>query len=188
MWYNPLIAAGGGDIFPLIIIVVVIVAQLIKAVKGPKPTVTKPGSQPAEDGTFVAPEDELKKFLESLSGGGSSSKPEQPVPVPTQPRQKPREIRVIEPVKPVTIRTARVKEPDYAFEEPFVPEVAAPPPLPVAAARQTAAFSEASPARITDKTPHIRSQIVGELTSRHSIRKAIVLREILGPCFALRRT
>lgn len=175
MHYNPLIAAGGQDLIPLVIIIVVVLAQIIKAAKGgSRPAPGQPGPSQQADDVFTAPQDELKKFLESLSGGMSQPPPEQPPPLP---RKQSRVMRIKQPAQPPVIETVSVEEVKTSplQESPK-------------AARQADMQIEAPPIHVMPVTQNIRPQIAYELISRQSIRKAIVLREILGPCLALRRS
>jgi hypothetical protein len=194
MSYYPLIAASGGDILPLVIIIVVVLAQVIKAAKGAKPAIIQPGREtPDGGGTQAEPADELKKFLESLTGGVAHPHTERQLPLPPVPRQQPRQIKVIEPVRVPVIEPARVEEDVFDIPTPDQPVAVTvvPPPLPakpVQVTWQDARHGKPDPATLPDETQYLKLQVVNELFERQSVRKAIILREILGPCFALRRS
>jgi hypothetical protein len=190
MFVSHYIAASGGDLFPLVIIVVAILAQIIKAAKGPKPTITQPGQQHADDGGFSAPQDELKKFLESLTGGTTTTAAEIPPPVPQPaPKPQPRIIKAQQPARPAVVSRSKTTAP---AEMPYV--IATPDTAVAVEAFQTIPEQAKCQARNLRPTlhthkeaHHFRSLIACQLSNRDSLRNAILLREILGPCLALRR-
>jgi hypothetical protein len=192
MFVSHYIAVSGGDLFPLVIIVVAILAQIIKATKGPKPTIAQPGQQ--DSGDYAAPEDELKKFLENLSGGGAEKPvvaPPPPEPLPVS-KPQPRIIKPQQAARPVVVisqnKTIEESESPYdvaaqntvdlSVAKPSFPERAKPP------ARNAL---QNIPAHIRKGKHHFRSMLMYQLLDRDSLRKAILLRELLGPCLALRQ-
>ena len=189
MLNSHLIASGGGDIFPVIIIIVAIIAQIIKAAKGTKPTIKPPDLSQGEGG-YTAAEDELKKFLESLSGNTSSADTVQPPPLPlpvsrsqasmVRPVPQPRQVIDTRQQQETIRQTPRR---DVTVTERSTIQ-AAPPPVPSAAMLTT----PAAPAIHIYRKPHLLHEtIVREIRTKASVRKAILLREIIGPCIALRR-
>ncbi|OGV70633.1 MAG: hypothetical protein A2283_09795 [Lentisphaerae bacterium RIFOXYA12_FULL_48_11] len=191
MFHNPYIASGGGDIFPIIIIIVAIIAQIIKAAKGTKPTITQP-DQRQSDGGYTASEDELKKFLETLSGNipevHTSQPPALPPPIP---RSEPPPIPAVRTSRPVAVKKAKETGRETSTYEMLAhePEPAhfSPSLVPLTAA-EVANIKKADTSVFLHRGTHpFMTKISGEIRGRESLKKAILLREILGPCLALRR-
>lgn len=191
MFYHPYIASGGGDIFPIIIIIVAIIAQIIKAAKGQKPTITQ-SDQRQGDGGYSASEDELKKFLESLSGNISNTDRAQPPPLPPPVhRMEPPPIPAARTNKPVIVNKPKEVLRDLPTYEMLAHEPEQAPVaqhvLPLTAA-EVANIKKAETAVFLHRGTHpLKTKISREIRGKESIRKAILLREILGPCLALRR-
>ena len=212
MFQHPYIASGGQDLITLVIFVVVILAQIVKAAKGKKPTIAAPGTSPANEGSYTAPEDELRKFLESLSGAPAAheeSRPAQPPPVATHvpaPPPRPHPVPHAQPEVLVAPRPAPhpTAQPTVAAAVKRVPVethdvVSRPAALPAPALRPYELYALQSVKTTSDaagnpvvhvhrETHHFRKELFAQLSDREAIRKAIVLREILGPCLALRRS
>lgn len=192
MFHHPYIASGGGDIIPLVIIVIAILAQIIKVAKGAKPGISKPGQQQSDGGGYTAPEDELKKFLESLSGKipiPEINDAPPPLPLPVSQRQV-RKIKTQESVSIPVIKEVLTVESAYDIRESNKPVLASSPPPPPEVPQPAMAsdrYDKPATVHIRRETSQFRADLVHELIKRESIRKAVVLREILGPCIALRR-
>jgi len=160
------IAAGGFDLFIwLIIIAATIIAQIVKAGRKVGGSVSPDTPRPRSVGP--APQDELRDFLQTLS------RTEQPPQAIARPAAPP---------PPPPARARPVAMPIHAPR----PEPRAMPLTPRRPARHTAA----KPARTApQRVPGSRSiQVARELGQKESLRKAILLREILGPPLALRES
>lgn len=191
MFQNPYIASGGQDLFPLVIIIVAVLAQIIKAAKGAKPTIGQPDQHRSGAGSSGAPADELRKFLESLSGGTVKSVNVPPPLPPAAPRPQARKVRE---QMPVEYQTVHVKMPmrESAYDIPDANNAslaAAAPRLPEPArlAAVVDAYDKIAVSLAHKATFHFRSSMLSQLVERDALKKAIVLREILGPCIALRQ-
>lgn len=191
MFVSHYIASGGGDLFPLVIIVVAVLAQIIKAAKGPKPTITQQGQQHTDDGSYSAPQDELKKFLESLTGGTTTTAAEIPPPLP-QPVPKPQP-RIVKPQQPARLPQVITSSRTVTAPEVRPYEIAVPSTAVLSNEPEQPAYLPKNIAREKPTTHHrkemhhFRSIMTSQLSNRDSLRNAILLREILGPCIALRR-
>ena len=174
-------------IWALFIIITVIV-QIIKGAKkmsSQAPGKTDEGApgSPREAPERGEREDELRKFLEALGGGQPQpSKPTAaPPPVPpTVRRQK----------QQPTVRRTRPRVP--AQEPPPPPRQAAPPQESVVTRHKPTvgavapAMTHAQASRAQTRTNALQAMLKKELQGAAARRKAIVLREVLGPPIALR--
>ncbi len=160
-------------------IIITIVAQIVKGAR--KVASQAPGKEGDADGerNRPAPDDELRKFLEGLSGGTPPKPAATPPPVPppvrpmAQPQARPRQtVR-----KPEPIRIKPQPKP-----KPPPPRVAAPPIVEQPVAVAPAALV-ASPQR---KASRFQKLLQKDLADSEAAQKAIVLREVLGPPLALR--
>ncbi len=208
-------------IIPLVIGFLYVVAMFIKFLRRGEQQ-TPPPPPPAQPiGRARSAEDELRSFLEQLSGG-------QPAPPPAAPAQQPAaapprqpgtraeafESRVQGASAAPTARasafegrvqgSAAVQAPRQRPVQPvpgqarrIVQPVAAPPPIPRAAARPARPATPATPpASKLSSAIEAGSgaagrgrgrNVLSELRDRGSVQKAILLREILGEPIALRR-
>lgn len=191
------VASGGGMecVFWGVVIAVFVVSQIAKSRK--KFDESAPQQQNPADGGGD-PAEELRKFLEGL--GQAPSQPPAPPPAPVAPPPPPRPSTQA-PAQPRRVTAQRVKArtvvpPPMAHEEPPrrripepVPEAAMPDEAAVLARykAELAAAAVAAPAKATTKW---RAILTAELLSadRQPVRKAFVLRELLGPPTALRRS
>jgi hypothetical protein len=173
--FAPCVAAAGGNIGDLagpIIVFIVIAIQLMRAARvfaKNKPNVQRPSPRSQSS---PSPEDELRDFLGSLSG---EPKPA-PVSAPTQSVFTSPESQAAPP--PIPMGTFIITRHTPAKTAPIValpvPDAPAPIPIPVKTiVPQQASRPAGSGRRLAD--------IVGRLGSRHLLREAIILREVLGP-------
>lgn len=189
----------------IIIVIVSVIAQIVKGAKkisGPKqpgvgPDRTSGGNAGQRD--FVAPDAALQDFLKSLTGESAVTVIESPKPRPQtpmraagpasarsaalQPQRRPPPRRVINPPAHRPIQAPAI--------------TAVPPPLQVPARTympvvfHTEESTEVTLESTASTGLPAHSSLLGEelrrdLASIHSVRKAILLREILGPPLALR--
>jgi hypothetical protein len=191
MFHNPYIASGGGDIFPIIIIIVAIIAQIIKAAKGQKPTITQPGHG-QDTGGYNASEDELKKFLESLSGNIPDANTTKPPPLPAPvPKAEPPPLRTMQARRSVAVKNIQKEAAKelQTYEMLVSTREPAPASLQVSplATPAVAKVAKVATSVLVHKRHPLRTMICGEIRGKESLRKAILLRDVLGPCIALRR-
>lgn len=205
------LADGGGEnaqsIFWLIVTVVVVISQILKANKksGAKSPAAAPGERTAEKG----PGEELRRFLESLGGSArptpAAPTKQQPPPLDTAKRAAVRKVTNRQPAA----RSAtypKAKSAAYAIARPGagpsrkrVPPLASPTPhapeLPDAwkkprkAAFQHFKHSEDLGVKADTRNENMQQLIKGvgdDLIGKDHLRKAMVLKEILGPPLALR--
>jgi hypothetical protein len=197
------IIASGDSIIPLLVIIFAIIAQIVKFSKKNVKTGQPQSAQPQDDKTvYTAPDDELKKFLQSLSGTASGQQPfktqeEAPPPAPSPEKVVVVKTRktaltwddLLKPAQPV-IQNVPLPPPVPVEPQPY--EVAPPsppaysPPEPAAAAPKAATAAPAAVMRPAARS-RIRAAVTAELSGLQSIRKLIILREILGPPIGLRR-
>ena len=191
------IAAGDGGIVWFIFIVAVIISKIIKASKESSKSKSQPVSSGSSSKPYAAPEEELQKFLASLTGQTQSAPP--PVPAPPKRVASPPAQPTQRPAAPVPVmKTPQVRR------QPARAKPVAPPPPPLRGQRRTpVAASKPRPAVVRhDQKPHgaydeecgvcldegivKREDLILDLKGSHSLKKAIVLREVLGPPIALR--
>ena len=163
----------------VIIVIISVIAQIRKGMKKAtgQPGKPTPGGQDAapEREPYVAPDEALREFLESLAGKPSRTEP------PATPRP------AVAPQPAVVQRPRR----HPARRMPSAPPAAPmPPPPPQRQAKETVSEPVALE-MIHDDATHrdtepLAMMIRQGLKSRQSARTAIVMREILGPPLALR--
>lgn len=184
------------EVIWVIIIVFSVIAQIVKGIKkvsaqapGKKPgsqgpTPPQPASQTGKD--FVAPDQALREFLQNLSGYAPS-----PTPMPSVPAPPPQSLaqqnqrRIIKP--PSHFPAAPGKRPSLQAQptKRYIPT-----PTPAA----SNSYKEEAPPvmlEILSPTPAIALELEieslrKELSTPSSARKAIIMREILGPPLAFR--
>lgn len=189
----PLAASGIEGIFFLVIAVVWVIIQIASARKKEGPTASSPQQKPEEDYTdYSSPEDELRKFLQRL---GQPAPPPAPPPLPAAPartssdpargerttaaaamkKARERELPKRRPAPPPVVYEAQ------AIELPPVQES-----LPDAYATSHVVIP--SVPDVSEIAPYQRIDpiIMTSLSSRGSLRKVLVLKEILGAPLALR--
>ena len=196
----------------VVIIVISIVAQIVKAVRkaaaqaqgkglgkgigmndlGQRraldPGSARTGEPDGAGRDFVAPEQALQDFLRSLAGENSIPPPSPPPPPPRPPRPAPMVVARPSGSKAPSRHPARIIKPPAHLPPKPVPQPVAPPVVilkPVEA--------EVAPAVTLDNELHKPSDVSTTvqdikrgLRDRKTVRKAIILREILGPPLALR--
>ena len=168
------ILADGGFLW-VIVIVGSIIAQIIKAKKNA--AASPPKRQPgAKSGDFTASGDELRNFLESIGGG--ATKPQQtrqPQPIPVRPTALPPSLppQVTIKHRPSPAETAlKHRQVEGTIRKPHT-QKPTPPTENIVESLST--------------TPNVVAQLIKQdLQNMNAARKAIVLREILGPPIALR--
>lgn len=205
--------AGGGIelVIWLVFIIITMVAQAIKGakkLKGNRPS-QEPGQSPRP---HLDPQQELEEFLESLSRGGA--KPAQPAPQPTpepvsegrraeethvdrRPKAAPHVAPSVAPAAPRRVEAAHVDRRPKAAP-PRVVQAPAPiqtivPPIPTfepstpKPAGRDKNYVTVDPEEVEAAYYHkLRMEIGEDLTDRHTLRKAVLLQEILNPPIALR--
>lgn len=164
------------NIIPFIIVIGVIISKIIKAAADAKKNLTNPASQSDEkEPAYRAAPNELRNFLETLTGIPQEIKAP-PATVPPLPVQQ------ATPTKP----PKRVKRtPQQAVAKVEV----APPPVATKEKyhhhTKSADFNWNSNAQ-NKKILVSPAEIANDLISRNSLAKAILLKEILGAPIALR--
>ncbi len=182
-----IIRAGIDDLIPVVIILTVIISRIIKAATQGKPLAPPPPAdrmRPTPQPPVRQPEEELREFLQALSGVAQTRSEPLPSPPPPVPAQRPvahkrfqappKPSRATQPAKPV--RTARP----------------APQPAPTPARKPAPFWNQPAPAprpvivEACELNPS-RAELNKHLEDARSLRGAWILREVLGPPVALRR-
>jgi hypothetical protein len=220
-----LVPASAGDLIWVVIVVIAIISQLVKAGKKAQKEARPPSPMPQSPSE--APEDELRRFLESLTGIPSEAPPSRPPVSPppvAQPSHRapatvppPIPVRVKPPRAPVVIkrvryddmltaqrqaRDARVAQrstppPPRLVKKTVELKPPQPAPMPVSPAPVVATAAPVPqrdeplrtqrPERTVLTIRRLRLALGGDLTSRASLQKAILLQEVLNQPIALRR-
>jgi len=181
------VRAGLEDWFPLLIIFSVIVTQILKASRAAKPRPPSEGGggrerppRPVSDAS-----EELREFIEQLSGGKAPPSKPAPPPVLASARPAARPAAAQRPARRTATRPPPVPAaPRVAPPRPAAPRPSAVPPSglgkPIGTRRQ-------APRRRprADIAPRL-DEIVGRLDDRRALARAMVLREVLGPPLGLR--
>ena len=188
---NGIVQKAGGfeELFPVLMIIAVIISQIIKAKKKLRndvPPVLPP------DGTRPEPRDELREFLNALSGGMAPAPPQPPPAQEVNPTRVPRQGPVARtpPPPPVAAvapaaRTVRRKAPKPVAPVPkqqparVVTPVVKPQPTPVHGMRVQCEKRDVSPELST---------VMADLGDRRSLARAFVLREVLDVPLSIRTT
>ena len=163
------------NIIPFIIVIGVIISKIIKAATGAKKNLTNPASQSDEkEPAYRAAPNELRNFLETLTGIPQETKAPT-VTVPPLPVQQ-----VAPPKAPK--RVQRVQQQTVAKVE------SAPPVATKEKYRHHTKSANFNWGNDTKNKQALASpaEVANELISRKSLAKAILLKEILGPPIALR--
>ena len=192
------VRAGFEDFIVFIIIAAGIIGQILKARAKAKGGPDSGPTSPSRPGSG-SPEDELREFLQSLTGEVPPPKPPPPAapprlppPVPAAPPIRtrtpaPRRVTPPQPapVRPTPARPAPVRPAaprvQVTLPRPAAP-AAAPPPVPP---KRRKPMAEPAPAMEAYRSPrskaraHLRATLGADLIDKDSLRKAIVLREIL---------
>ncbi|MBT3192578.1 MAG: hypothetical protein HN341_08490 [Verrucomicrobia bacterium] len=182
-----------------IFIVISIVAQVIKASK--KVSSEAPGTDDGPRGGPAESNDELRQFLEQLGGGGAAT----PKPLPPRPPAPPRPaVQRREPTMRVSPEDHRQNTPQATpsvvrrravTEAPPHEPHATPPPPPAVPERvrpkpqkqrSETVQIELPASSASQAASKLQRLIRDELQQTEDTRKAIVLREVLGPPLALR--
>jgi len=182
--------AGGGELIWVVIVIGSAIVQMIKA----KKKASQPAQKPQDSQDSSPHSDELRDFLQAISGAP-------PVPPPAPPPQpvrtaaaqtqppRPHHTRPAPPPLPPSMtikhRPAPVKPHKPAERHrPKPPELVL---KPTPEKQVKPAITKITP--LATATPKgLAALIIQDLKNMDSTRKAIVLREILGPPIALRRS
>jgi hypothetical protein len=208
---DPILKYAGGfeDVIPVLVILAVIISQIVKAGKavsrskpGQRPRQVAPPPRPAATPSRpqappLDPEDEMRRFLESLGAptprpASARPPPPPPPPVPaarplvaetrkpdTQPRRTPRTATPKRfPLKPAPRRA----EPVRLRPEPFPLS----PAYRTAETRKRIRQETQVSFRRPDASQRVR-KLRGALATRGGLTHGILMREILGPPIGLRR-
>lgn len=180
------LAASIEGVFWVVVVILTIIVQIAKASKRPLVSDQRPDGTPPPGG--ASPQDELQQFLRALSGErpapppapGTQAQPRpaarpravvmRGTPPPTPSRPAPRRETVLQAARPSTARRAMRPTPAASSSPPVVTGAD------VYAHEQAHGWAAEN-----------RCGILEALKAPDDRRKAIVLREILGPCVALRR-
>ena len=179
-----IIAAGFEDLAPLVIFFAIVAANIAKAVKKGRRSGNgsfadrEPASSPAQGSQTPSPRDELQAFLERLSGREPARPPKPPPPVPQLKRRGPARQKAATP--PPTPNPAKRRS-----DTP--PQRTVPPPMPRMPGRKISGISDSSNMRTRNPAlEKLRINLGSDLIDNASLRKAVVLREVLGPPLALK--
>ena len=180
--------AGGDAIIPILIIAATIIAQLIKAGKRAAKGSAPPSDSQGRRSTSSAPQDELKNFLESLVGNAPPA-PAPPAPPPVPPPQA----HAAPPSPPSRERLVQMDTPTAKLRaKPSRRAKPRPAHTPVTASRIAVKPHPSTPTHDayamgnTISASQLRTELLADLSQVDSLRKAIVLREIIGPSLAMR--
>jgi len=181
----------------VLFIVATIIARVIKAARDKKPG---KDASPSPNRDYKASDAELKEFLGSLTG----KKPAPPTPqvsptprvggqiAPATPKRQTRQRQVQarrrrkpKPSQPA-VPVVYPQDPLKADAPPVAP-VIPPPPPPVEPAQTAVAPSSGKACVEMKRVSLVGREIFEDLANTNATRKAILLREILGPPVAMRR-
>jgi len=193
----PVLADAG--LIWIVFVIITVIAQVVKGAKkvssqAPGGPNALPGDDDASRGDPVAPSDELRKFLEGLSGGAVRPSPP---PVAQRPRAMPMPAAQGSrtaaqnprcPTPPPTPRYQRQEQPPRRQKgQPRPPqpvEVAIPVPDNQTDTQDAVVLEILSQG--DTPTRRLQQLIRQELQNADAVRKSIVLREVLGPCVAFK--
>jgi hypothetical protein len=172
-----------------VVIAVFVISQIAKSRK--KFTESAPQQQPKPQDKSEDPAEELRKFLEGLGQAPEQAPPPPPPPPPPVPvaAPPPLQARRVASAKPRARVAAPVRvhaEPARRAAVPPPPEEATPDDAAVLARYRAERIAAAVPAGRTSKWHAV---LTAELkgADRHPLRKAFLLREVLGAPASLRR-
>ena len=199
---NQILRAGFEDLVPVLIFVAfAVISQLIKRAQRqgaegagagtrkappPRPHSPTPRQQQAPRSPLQPADEELRKFLEELSGAS--------LPEPQPVRRAPPQQRRTAPPPPPPVPKAR--PPERAAARAALSKAGKRKPVP-ARGEHPRVHKPEPPAGVAEvaplpdwgrrqKTPEAIAALRGGLKGRASLRDAILLREVLGPPLALR--
>ncbi|MFC1497634.1 hypothetical protein ACFLS1_04050 [Verrucomicrobiota bacterium] len=150
--------------FWVVAVIVWVVVQIVRASK--KGSSSKTSQQTRSSDIYTAPAQELQKFLESISGTPATPSPAPPPPPPSRSTAF---VRRAKPIKPPPLKK---KQP--AKTKPTVLSA----PKPKVAEERTATSTTSRKYRFY--------HVIADLGATKSLRKAVMLREILESPLALR--
>lgn len=187
-------SAGIDDLIPVLVFLAIAIGQIMKARAKARQGGEDREQRPPPSGS-ASPQDELQEFLRSLSG--APPPPATPVPPPAPPQIRPprRVPAAAPPVRPQPRAWSPTPVPN---RPPPRTRTAAPPPVPTATrvvalpqAPDPDASAYATETKVRKSAVASRRQLriaLGkDLISRQSLRKAIVLKEIVGSPLGSRR-
>lgn len=190
-----------------LVIIAGVIAQVIKAIRGqkddepsaPEDSADKPFADPElSERTRRIREDIQRKIEERrrAMGPGGYEQPSAPPPVPveeTDPYETPpplvREVvveRTAEPVRPSVARAEAQRQAEILEQQAALAEKMRELELMKAAAVRRNEFERATADTQTADKVAARGALLEDLRSRDALRRAFVLREVLGPPVALR--
>lgn len=186
-----------------LVIIAGVIAQLIKAVRGQKDANdTEAPMQPSAEGTFEDPElaertrrirEDIQRRIEerrrAAGQGGYSEQPAAPEPARHEPPPLVREVAVEaapEPMRAPTPRLEQQRQAEILEQQAALAEQMRELELMKAAAVRRTEFERSTADIQTEQKVAARGELLGELREAHALRRAFVLREVLGPPVALR--
>jgi hypothetical protein len=192
-------SAVGETIFWGAIILFTIISQIVKASR--RSSISKDQFRKDDSSPSSSPEEELRSFLENLTGAPQGSTPSpspRRTPQRPDPSQRPQPpVLAYAPQQPT--RPAPPPPPKIVRHSTRVTTRAAAPkarvvvatPVRVQSARkakQKTALGDAYSSKHASERTEIRMNVTRQLAKRDSLKEAILLREILGPPLALRNS
>ena len=165
------------NIIPFIIVIGIIISKIIKAAAGAKKSLTNPNQPPDEkESAYRAAPNELRNFLETLTGVPQEIKapPVTTPPLPVQQVSKPKAPKHIKRAPQQTVAKSTTPPP-VATKEKYHPHTKS----------ANFAWGNGIQKKETLVSP---AGIANDLVSRKSLAKAILLKEILDPPIALRES
>lgn len=185
-----------------LIIVGTVLAQLFQAILKKKGGDAAAGEEPPKEYEFEDPElaertrrirEEIqRKIAQRQRGGAETEAGDAPAPAAYEPAPPPviREVVVTAPAPSSSLATSRadtqrqaeVLEQQAAWQEKLQEAQRL-----KASVQKRTEFEEATADHRTDRRAATRSEVLGDLRSPAALRRAFILREVLGPPVALRR-
>ncbi len=182
-----IIRAGLDDLIPFVVILTVIITRIMKAAKQGKPLPPPPAdrTRPTPQAPTTQPGEDLRQFLQALSGAAQTSSEPPPPPVPTQ------AIRVTaQPQRKSPPPPPRRQKRFAKRGKPAQAAQSAPQPPPTPSSRKRHGKQEPPKPRpiVVEacKLSPLRVALNEHLADKQSLRGAWLLREVLGPPVGLR--
>lgn len=188
---TPILADGGGVLTVLFIVAFIVVPAIIKAVKKAKEDQQRTRSRGGESESHASsPGDELTSFLNSLSGKRGASHPARASRPAAQGRPK----RAIPVARPAPAATAREEPRTLRDAGPARSKRRAPEAPSAQKTTPMPGYEPATPGQRLAPLPDVEvveqktgADALAAVLAGEPVQQAIVLREILGPCRAMRR-
>lgn len=188
MQNNLYIAGTAEGLVTFLVIAGWIIVQIIKSSKRMSQSDDQPAQKPAE--AYTAPKEELKKFLETLTGGGQpppvKEAPSLPTPSPTHTPPPIQHTRRASPAPPprTTAQPSQAADAAIPHKAPVRQDHFKRTETHVAHEPTEEYVTHESASEVYVK--RIRKSLGNDLVGVDSLRKAVLLREVLGPPLALR--